>query len=249
MTSRPTVARKYECDKCKDTGFIETPEHKYRVCECQELDYVRRLWQSFGVKPEDVKKLKDYKPYDVLTTDAKNNAIKYIENFDTLEDMKGFALLGQAGSGKTHIVIAIGAALINRPKSPVPVVYMPYLEVMRELKANVRDEEQYNKIMWRYQRAKVLIIDDLFKDKVKNGSIIPKADLTGADLNHIYPIINHRYLNNLPTIISCECTPNMLIDLDEAIAGRILEMCSNYMTVFEGKKYNFRMRKFIKEVV
>lgn len=118
---------------------------------------------------------------------------------------------------------------------------MPYIEAMRELKSNVLDEEVYNKIMWRYQRAKLLIVDDLFKDKVKKGKLT--GELSEPDMKHIYPIINHRYINRLPMLISSECTPNMLLDLDDALAGRILESCGDNIVIF-GDKHNYRMRKF-----
>lgn len=44
---------------------------------------------------------------------------------------------------------------------------MPYVEVMRELKATAMDNEYYIKLSSSYMKAKVLIIDDLFKDKLK----------------------------------------------------------------------------------
>jgi len=206
------------------------------------MDYVKRLWESFGVKPEDVKKLKEYKPYNESTIKARDKAVEYIKIFDTIKDTRenGFALMGQPGAGKTHIVVAIGSALLERK---IPVVYTPYLEAMRELKANSMDDEYYNKLVVRYQKAKVLIIDDLFKDKVKRGRLT--GELTEVDMKHIYPILNYRYLNYLPTLISTECTPNMLLDLDEALGGRILECCSKYGVVFT-KECNYRMRKFIK---
>lgn len=206
------------------------------------MDYVKRLWGSFGVKPEDTKKLKEYKPYNEATAKARDKAVEYIKIFDSIKDTRenGFALMGQPGAGKTHIVVAIGSALLERK---IPVVYTPYLEAMRELKANSMDDEYYNKLVVRYQKAKVLIIDDLFKDKVKKGKLT--GELTEADMKHIYPILNYRYLNYLPTLISTECTPNMLLDLDEALGGRILECCSKYGVVFT-KECNYRMRKFIK---
>jgi DNA replication protein DnaC len=122
---------------------------------------------------------------------------------------------------------------------------MPYIEVMRELKTCSMDEDYYNAKLWRYQRAKLLIIDDLFKDKIKKGKVV--GELSEADIKHIYPIINHRYINHLPTLISSECTPYMLTDFDEALAGRIVEMCGDNVVVFNNSKYNYRMRNFIKE--
>jgi len=235
-----------KCKICKDSGMELIGDNLYRKCKCAEIDYLKRLWANFGVKDQDVKKLDDYEPFDDTTKMAKDKAVNYIKNFDSLKDIRenSFGLFGQSGAGKTHIIIAIGSTLLNRDRLPVLTVYMPYLEAMKELKANTMDAEYYAKLIARYQRAKLLIIDDLFKDKTRNGDLIGK--ISEADLKHVYPIVNYRYLNHLPMIISTECTPNMLEDLDEAISGRIIESCGNNITIFSNKKYNYRMRKFNK---
>lgn len=149
-------------------------------------------------------------------------------------------LMGQAGGGKTHIVLAIGKALLERR---MKALYMPYLEAIRELKANAMDDEYYNKLINRFKMAEVLIIDDLFKDKVKKGRLT--AELSETDMRHIYPILNYRYSNKLPTLISTECTPQMLIELDEALAGRILERCGKAYGIEFNNQCNYRLRQFI----
>lgn len=237
-----------KCNICKDTGWV-LGENGYKRCTCYEKERIERLWKNFGVNPNEVKRLNEYVPFDSLTTKAKEKAFQYIKSFDEIKSMRenSYGLFGQAGAGKTHIVIAIGAALLNKN---IKVIYMPYLETIRELKANSMDDEYYLKLSSRYSRAKLLIIDDLFKDKVKKGQIIRdrygSTGLTEADMKHIYPILNYRYINYLPTLISTECTPNMLLDLDEALAGRILETCGNNITVFKGTNYNYRMKKFMR---
>lgn len=254
MTAHTTSQKSedtYKCHICQDTGWVETKDG-FRRCDCYKKEYAERLWKGFGVDPRKVKKLNAYKPYDDLTKKAKEMAIKYIENFDDirLTEINSFGLFGQPGAGKSHIVISMGASLLNREK-PVQVIYMPYLEATRQLKANTNDDEYYLKLSGRYKKAKVLIIDDLFKDKVKNSQLIKdrygnKAMLTESDIKHVMPILNYRYSNKLPTLISTECTPEILTELDEAQSGRIIESCGENMVVFRDKKYNFRMRKFMK---
>ena len=234
----------YKCSKCKDTTWILNEEGKAIArCECYELDYIKRLWTNYGVKIEDVKKINDYIAYDPVTKDLKQKAFGYITQFEVYKESRenSFGILGQSGAGKSHISIGIGAALLNKRYK---VIYMPYLEAMRELKANSMDDEYYNKLINRYKRAEVLIIDDLFKDKVKRGKLI--AGLTEADMKHIYLILNYRYSNKLPVIFSSECDTEMLLDLDEALAGRIIEMCGENITIVRGKEHNYRLRKINK---
>lgn len=238
-----TASSSYKCTECKDTSWIEK-DGAYTRCSCYTEEYLSRLWENFGVKIKDIKLLRDYQPYNDLTQKAKDKAADYIRSFEDIKDTRenGFALLGQPGAGKTHIVLAIGKALLEKK---ISVVYMPYLEVIKELKALAMYQEDYEKLLSRYTRAKVLIIDDLFKDKVKKGRIT--AELSETDMKHIYPILNNRYLNYLPTIISSECTPNMLLELDEALGGRILETTGpRFSLTFKGD-CNYRLKKFMKE--
>lgn len=239
-----TNSSNYKCSKCKDTTWIVGEQGAYTRCSCYTEEYLSRLWKNFGVKIQDIKLLREYEPYNELTKKARDKAAEYIRSFEDIKDTRenGFALLGQPGAGKTHIVLAIGKALLEKQ---IQVVYMPYLEVIKELKALAMYQEDYEKLLIRYTRAKVLIIDDLFKDKVKKGRIA--AELSETDMKHIYPILNYRYLNYLPTIISSECTPNMLLELDEALGGRILETTGKRFSLTFKESCNYRLRKFMKE--
>ena len=238
-----TSSNNYKCLKCKDTTWIEKDGACTR-CSCYTEEYLSRLWENFGVRIQDIKLLREYQPYNELTEKAREKAVDYITNFDVIKSSRenGFALLGQPGAGKTHIVLSIGKALLEKQ---ISVVYMPYLEVIKELKGLAMYQEDYEKLLNRYTRAKVLIIDDLFKDKVKKGRVA--AELSETDMKHIYPILNYRYLNYLPTIISSECTPNMLLELDEALAGRILETCGKRFSLTFKGECNYRLIKFRKE--
>lgn len=241
ITKGTTSVSSYKCNKCKDTSWIKG-SNGYRRCSCYGIDLANRLWENFGINPKDAKMLKEYIPHSEDTRVAKEKAVDYIKSF---EDIKGdrensFSLRGQPGAGKTHIVVAIGKALLNKK---IQVVYMPYLEVMRQLKANTMDEEHYNTLINKYKNAKVLIIDDLFKDKAKKGKLI--GELKETDMKHIYPIINYRYLNYMPTLISTECTPGMLLDLDDALGGRILEMCGKRFGLTFKADSNYRLKKFV----
>ena len=244
MTSQSLVT--YKCKECSDTGWVKTNDNSYRECKCVEINFIKGCWENYGVKPEEVKPLKDYIAYNKICASAKRKAAKYIENYSDVSATENnwFGLFGQAGAGKSLIAIAIGAALLNMEPKPKRVIYMPYIEAIRELKVNVLDDESYIKLLTRYQKAEVLVIDDLFKDKIKSNKVA--YELSEADIKHIYPIINYRYFNKMPTIISSECTPNMLLELDGALGGRILERCDDNITVFVGAEFNFRLKKFEK---
>jgi len=249
------LEEKYKCNICRDTTWLNNEENEgneYIRCSCYNKNLLKKLWENFGVDATKIKKLDSYVTYDELTVSAKEKAIKYIKDFDLNKrsEKNSYALLGQSGAGKSHIVIAMGAALLNRDKNSVKVVYMPYIEAMKELKSNVLNEEYYKRLFNRYVSCDLLIIDDLFKDKLRNGKLIKingyLAGLTESDMKQIYPILNIRYINHKPIIISSECSPEVLLNIDEALARRIIEPCEGNTTVFEGKKYNYKLRKFAK---
>ena len=134
---------------------------------------------------------------------------------------------GQVGSGKTHLSMAIANSLMEKG---VGVLYMPYRDNIISLKQNMMDEEYYRKVMNKFKRAKVLLIDDLFK-----GSI------SGSDVNIMFEIINYRYLNGLPVIVSCEKSIDEIMNIDEAIGSRLYEMSCGYVASFSGRRLNYRM--------
>ena len=84
--------------------------------------------------------------------------------------------------------------------------------------------------MSRYKKCKVLLIDDLFK-----------GNITLSDINIMFEIVNYRYFNNLPMIISTEKGGKELIEIDEAIGSRILEMAKDYNMELKGGKLNYRI--------
>lgn len=235
-TTLVSIQDSYICNICKDTSWIQG-ESGFKRCQCYKMEIVKRRWKKFGVNPDDVKLIKEYEHNTNIRADAKNKAIKYIKEFDTIKTKRNssLAFLGQPGAGKTHLALAIGKALLER-KEHVEVIYFPYLEATRELKANAMDDENYNKMQSKYITCELLIIDDLFKDKVKKGKLI--GELKETDMKHIYPIINQRYVNHKPTIYNSECNANMLLDLDEALGGRIIESCKDNIIIFKYCKEN-----------
>ena len=137
--------------------------------------------------------------------------------------------LGQVGSGKTHLSMAICNELMDRG---ISVVYMGYRDAITGIKQNMMDSVYYNKMMNRYKSARVLFIDDLFKGKI-----------TDSDVNIMFELINYRYFNNLPLIVSSECGVDRLIGIDEALGSRLVEMSKNYIISIKAKNLNYRLYK------
>ncbi len=162
----------------------------------------------------------------------KNAAVQYYQSFSKImtERQNSLAFLGQVGSGKTHLTVALGLNILKTKK--LPVVYFSYRDTITNIKQNMTDEEYYRKQIDKFQNAKVLLIDDMLKGKT-----------TESDKNIMFEIINYRYINRLPIIVSSEYGIEDLLNFDEAIGSRIYEMCKDYLIEIDKTiDNNFRLR-------
>lgn len=230
-----TSSVQYECPKCKDTGFIyvkDTSGHEIAVrCECFAIRKAKDMMKRSGISAEFQKKTFDnFKTkMNPQLSNAKNKAMQYVKNFAQMESARYNSIMfcGQVGAGKTHLGTAICSELVN---SGISVIYMSYRNTVTKIKQNIIDEEAYNRELNQYTSARVLYIDDLLKGR-----------LTETDINIIYEIVNYRYMNNMPVIISTEKSPNDLLVFDEAIGSRLIEMCRGNIIYLQGKELNYRL--------
>ncbi|AZV50335.1 hypothetical protein DIC78_15725 [Bacillus halotolerans] len=223
----------YECSKCKDQlGYIENRDG-YEVwvrCKCIERRRIRKLMNSSDITAEFEKlKFKNFttegKP--AVVKDAYDTAVEYYKDFDSIRGTRSnsIALLGQPGSGKTHLLTAISNKLIKSKN--IAVQYFPYVEGFNDLKDDFdKLEEKLNRI----KEIEVLFIDDLFKPM--NGK--PRA--TDWQVEQTYSVINYRYLNHKPVLISSELDIEKLVEIDEALGTRIYEMCADYCVIIKGDR-------------
>jgi hypothetical protein len=86
--------------------------------------------------------------------------------------------------------------------------------------------------MTEMREVEVLFIDDLFK-----------RGATGFEIKTMYLVINYRYLNHKPVLISSEYLVDKLLDIDEALGSRIREMSKDYLVEIAGNRkiLNYRL--------
>lgn len=215
------------CDICHGKGFVtvydEERMHRQIPCKCMRSRRALRFVESQGLLA-DVKRctFNSYEPYDTATKEMKEAAQRFIT------EMSGLLLCGQSGSGKSHLAYAVFGELVKRQYAPC---WMRWIQESQDLKMMI-GEDDYDRRVMKLQTSDVLIIDDLFNLKP-----------TDADIRLARIIIDHRYTNKLPTVVTTELSLGEINDFDDAIAGRLAEMCIVYQ--IGGKNHNYRMRGYL----
>lgn len=219
----------YECPECLNRGYIAKISDGYEVmseCRCMKMRRtLDRIKQSGLEKQLKFCTFKNFQTDSEWQRQMKAAAIEFIKS-----DSIGFFIGGQSGCGKTHICTAM---IGNFIKQGLSARYFVWREDSTMLKAIVNDRE-YTDCMNEFKTADVLYIDDLFKQK----------DVKDADIKLAFELIDYRSRQQLKTIISTEMDEDALIDCDQGLAGRILQMSRGFRTVISyDRNRNYRLRK------
>ncbi len=147
---------------------------------------------------------------------AYNKAIKFSETFEeTKTTGRGIFFTGSVGTGKTHLAAAIANYLIN--EKMIPVKFGNISTLLSEVRDTYNSESEKTEadVIKVLSNVQLLIIDDLGKEKA-----------TEWTNNIIYTIINNRYENYKPTVVTTNLSIKELDSkLGDATTSRIIEMC------------------------
>lgn len=233
----------FNCNECKDQGFIFKNNGNYEIaikCKCQILKETKEKMDNSGLgELLEIRTFENYIATEDFQKEIKHTAIKYTKAF--LEgERHSFSLLGQSGMGKTHIMAAVARKLID---NNVNVKYYLADEIIQILQACKFDEENYNREFSKIVNVGVLFIDDLFKSSIEN--YYNKESIDKNDLREIFKVINYRYNKKLPILLNSEIHFERFRELDQAIIGRVNEMC-NYeylVSIKPDSNKNYRLNK------
>lgn len=231
----------YDCPICLNRGDICKAVQNvkgnwyphFAICKCMEVRRNIRRMKESGLK--DI--IRDYTFEKFTAADPWQKTIKDAAEAYAKDPKGWFFAGGQSGAGKTHICTAICRKFLLGGKE---VKYMLWRDDIVQIKQLVNDYEKYMALIEPYKNAEVLYIDDLFKTgKDKDGKI---QKPTPGDVNAAFEILNFRY--NDPkklTIISSECTMDGILEIDEALAGRIFERAKVF-NLGPDRSKNYRLR-------
>lgn len=266
-----------ECEYCKNKLYRKTIDwNLYGTKRVMKLDYERcnckdaqKYWNEYDMKKlqmlEEEKKLRmmqefankvdkiiknskmsrrnlNYK-FENFEVNSNNKKVyqslkEYSEKLANSVERKGLILVGNNGVGKTHLACSIANELI---KDGIPIIYGTLINLLAELKNtyDVDNNISEMEIIKLYEKVDLLIIDDLGKEKPSEWG-----------LEKLFTIINSRYENNLPVIITTNYDQNSLInrlsingeiETAKSIISRLYEMC--YLVKIEDRDHRIKNKK------
>ena len=147
-------------------------------------------------------------------------------------------MVGNNGVGKTHLACSIANKLIE---NGTPVIYGTLINLLAELRNSYDIDNNISEmeIIKLYENVDLLIIDDLGKEKPSEWA-----------LEKLFTIINSRYENDLPVIITTNYNQNSIIerlsingeiDTAKSIISRLYEMC--YLVKIDDIDHRIKKKK------
>lgn len=238
----------YERCNCKDAQAYWN-EYDLKKLRMLEEEKKLELIQEFSKRVEKIiknskmsKRNLSYKfdNFEPNTSNKKvlDNLKKYSEKLVNGIEKKGLILVGNNGVGKTHLACSIANELI---KNGIPIIYGTLINLLAELRNSYDSDNNISEmeIIKLYEKVDLLIIDDLGKEKPSEWG-----------LEKLFTIVNSRYENNLPVIITTNYNQDSLverlslngeIETAKSIISRLYEMC--YLVKIEDIDHRIKKKK------
>jgi len=164
------------------------------------------------------KSLKNFRCTDAMRKQLVKGAEAFVKGFNLKgEFYPGLIMEGPVGCGKSHLAVSILREVIAKGYTGL---YYNSPDLLSEIRATFSNEQgpSEDDILEELAGVDLLVLDDLGAEKV-----------SGFVLDRFYLIINKRYENCKPIIVTTNLDQETLINrLGERIVSRLLEMCAEF---------------------
>lgn len=188
----------FECNDCKDTGFIGNEQ-----CHCLKQQIIDLLYNQSNIRDSlesigfDMVSERFYKGDDLNHFyDSKQKSLNFVHNFDSI--YQNLLFYGTVGTGKSLLSSCIAKELLNSGHS---VIYFSAISLFDELSKGTFDKSNSSGIYDDIYGCDLLIIDDLGTEMTNSFTV-----------SSLFSLINERALRKKPIVISTNLSLEMMRD-------------------------------------
>ena len=233
---------KYECNNCKDTGYVKDKNGRTVMCNCLKQKLINLSYNQSNLSDIEKDNFENFNE-NLFSDEGKKSArknintikkasLKFIEEFDN-KNTKNLLFTGNTGLGKTYMSNCIANELLKKGKNVLyqtaPVLLETIIDNKFNKYNNQNSDEFYNNIL----TVDLLINDDLGAEC-----------LNSMKVSELFTILNTRILNLnnkiTKTIISTNLSIEQIFKIyEERIGSRI----AGYYDIYQFFGDDLRLKK------
>ena len=225
----PTMLREYDkvAEQCAKEG-VDFQRYLLRLVEPEMLDRERRATER-RIKAAKFSVVKSLDTFDFLAIPSLNKKLVLeLARCEWIERKENVLCLGNSGTGKTHIGLALGLAACQRG---LRVRFTTAASLVHEL-MEARDEKRLLRFQKHLLRQELLIVDEL--------GFVPLSK-TGAEM--LFEVFSQRYergatlvTRNLPFAEWTEVLGS------ERLTGALLDRLTHHVHILEMNGESYRLK-------
>ena len=231
----PTFLREYDkvARHCAQEG-LDCPRYLFRLCELELLDREQRATER-RIKAAKFPVLKSLETFAFRAIPSVNKRLVLeLARSAYLDRRENVLALGNSGTGKTHLALALGLAACQKGYR---VRFITAAALVNEL-LEARDEKRLLRVQKQLAKQDLLIVDEL--------GYVPFSK-TGAEL--LFEIFSQRY-EQASTLVTSNLPFNEWTEIfgSERLTGALLDRLTHHVHILElnGDSYRLAHSKHVR---
>lgn len=226
----PTVLREYEkvARECARDG-VDHPRYLLRLVELELIDRERRMVER-RIRAARFPAVKGFDTFDFAAIPSLNKMLVLeLARSDYIGRRENIIALGNSGTGKTHVALALGLAACQKGFT---VAFTTAAALVNQL-MEARDERRLLKLQRDLATVKLLIIDEL--------GYVPLSP-TGAEL--LFEVFSQRYERGSTIVTSNLPFEDWTSVLgSERLTGALLDRITHHVSILAMNGDSYRLKQ------
>jgi DNA replication protein DnaC len=225
----PTVLREYDkvARECARDG-VDHPRYLLRLIELELLDRERRTVER-RIRAARFPATKGFDPFEFAAIPGLNKMLVLeLARCEYIQRRENIIALGNSGTGKTHVALALGLAACQKGFS---VAFITAASLVNQL-MEARDDRRLLKLQRDLQAVRLLIVDEL--------GYVPLSP-TGAEL--LFEAFSQRYERGSTIVTSNLPFEDWTSVLgSERLTGALLDRLTHHVSILTMNGDSYRLR-------